>query len=64
MKFKIKRREDIILKNKQTNRDFETSRSLGLAKIRDSETLSYEKRDCETHIAAKINETARPLKID
>ena len=56
MKFNIEWREDIILKqtnkqtNKQSNRDFET---LSLAKNRDSETPSYKKRDCETHITAK-----------
>ena len=38
-------------KNKlQCNRDFET---LSLAKNRDSETPSYKKRDCETHIIAR-----------
>ena len=38
------------LKNKQRNQDFET---LSLAKIRDSETPSYKKRDCKMHITAK-----------
>ena len=48
------------LKNKQTNRDFET---LNLAKNRDSET-PCNKRDCEAHITAKKNETARAVKFD
>ena len=45
--------------NRQTNREF-----YSLAKIRDSETPWYKKRDCETHIAAKRNETARLVKFD
>ena len=49
------------LKNKQVNREFGT---LGLAKNRDSETPSYKKRDCETDITTKKNETARPVKFD
>lgn len=51
MKFNIRWREDVILK--KTNKRIETSRTLALQKNRDSETPSYKKRDCETHITAK-----------
>ena len=38
---------------KNTNQRIGTSRPLNIAKNRDSETPSYKKRDCETHITAQ-----------
>jgi len=38
---------------KNTNQRIGTSRPLNIAKTRDSETPSYKKRDCETHITAQ-----------
>ena len=38
---------------KQANKRIGNFKTLGLGKNRDSETPSYKKRDCETHITAK-----------
>ena len=64
IKFNINWREDVkFYKNRQTNQAFDWD-FLTLKKNRDFETASWKDQHCETHITAKKNETATPVKSD